>query len=119
MAGFLVHAGICWARGRKEAWKNTWPIAFLMISLSAVYFVMLGFLKTADALPSQGGSPFAHRYLINFVPLGIIAVTVFSHAFGESLKDKRMKICFIFLLGAILVWRMAYVYAYVHSWLGI
>jgi hypothetical protein len=94
------------------------PITFLLVALSLVYFSLMAFMK-AQGLASQGGSPFAHRYLINLVPIGIMAMIIFSRALFQSFKDIRFKAIFIMILAAILAWRFFYAYSYAHAWIGI
>jgi len=128
--GFLVFAGLSLLLGRKERlsfipWlgrdgiREAGPMAFFLLALSVTYLVLMAFLKMNELAPAQGGAPFANRYLINLVPVGIMAMTVFSHALFRSFKDERVKIYFIILLAAILAWRFVYAYLYVHAWIGI
>jgi len=114
---FIACAGLSWLnRGEK---RSAMPIALLAASLSVVYFVFMVFLKTQELPLGQGGSPFAHRYLINLVPVGILAMTIFSRALLRSFKDVRIKVCFIVFLVIVLAWRFIYTFDYTHSWIGL
>ena len=126
MGAFFVYAGLSWVMAEKgrcwlgrEEIRRAAPAAFLMIALSLAYFILLAFLKTADALPSEGGSPFAHRYLISLVPLGALAVTVFSRTVFERLQGLGARAGFILFLAGILAWRCVHCYLYVHKWIGL
>ena len=126
---FLIYAGSSWFLGDKKPplllrWlkrdeiKEAGSMVFFMVSVSMVYFLVLLLLKMRELPLGQGGGPFAHRHLINLVPVGIIAMTVFSRALFQSF-DKRLRVFFIIVLAAILAWRFIYAYSYAHAWIGI
>ena len=129
-AAFFVYAGLSWSWGHKRIFpflqwmsrdeiKKVWPAVFFFVSLSAVYFLALAFFKMRELPVAEGGAPFANRHLINFVPVGIIAMTIFSRALFQSFKDVQTRGFFTALLVALLAWRFIYTYFYVHSWINI
>jgi hypothetical protein len=127
---FIFYTGFSWAMSCKDQSffprglvgdeiKEAGPMFFLFVSLSLVYFAALISFKMNELPLAQGGAPFAHRHVINLMPVGVMAMTVFSHALFRSFKDQRLKTFFILLLAVVLIWRFVYAYDYVHAWIGI
>lgn len=129
-AVFLVYAGLSLVfSGKKSPWGLTWisrdqieeaqPVIFLLLALSAACFILLAFLKAQQVPMTEGGAPFAHRYLINFVPVGVIAMTMFSRTLFLSFGNNKARVSFILLLSAVLAARLVYTYTHVHAWIGL
>jgi hypothetical protein len=112
---FFVYAGIF--RVRQD--RDVLAMAFLAVSLSMAYAFLLLFFKSGEVALAQGGSPFANRYLINLVPVGVIAMTMFCRALFMAITQEKIRLCFLIFLIFILVARCVYAYSYVHAWIGI
>jgi hypothetical protein len=127
-----LYAGLSWLHCEGKWLPATWlrwpdkhehdqwgAILFMAWSCSFLYLLVLLYVKSRELPQAQGGAPFAFRYMISLVPLGIVAMTFFARAIVLAFRPLWVRAGLILLLTGLVVWRFYVAYKMVHYWIGI